>query len=92
MLSELVRDATWWHGGDAIADGPTTEQATGANGTLGCHAAIRAAHKLRAKTWLAKTWPTALVQAVERLRWTTVMGQAPHADRAAITTPTPFAA
>jgi len=28
-----------------------------------CHAAIRAAHKL-----CAKTWPTALVQAVERLR------------------------
>jgi len=33
-----------------------------------------------------------LVQAVERFGWTTVMGQAPHADRAAITTPTPFAA
>jgi hypothetical protein len=48
MSSEVVRDATRWHGGDAIADGPTTEQAARANGVQGCHAAIRATHKLRA--------------------------------------------
>ena len=34
--------------GDAIADGLTTEQAARANGVQGCHAAIRATHKLRA--------------------------------------------
>jgi hypothetical protein len=52
----------------AIADGLTTEQAARANGNVvslreACHAAILAAHKIR-----AKTWTTALVRAVERLR------------------------
>jgi hypothetical protein len=55
----------------AIADGLTTEQAARANGVPSnvvslreaCHAAILAAHKLS-----AKTWTTALVRAVERLR------------------------
>jgi len=42
MLSEVVRDATRWHSGDAIANGLTTKQAARANATL-----VQAVERLR---------------------------------------------